>query len=213
MVGVSGHWLVGAMLSTGTRIQDVLKDGATDFVHLVDVQVCPYAERESCLATLSEVVVPKCKIEIVVVFADRHEAPTKRRNNLVVRETTNVFAIVSKYYIQGELHLPTSPHDSLSTLNHHLGRFFPITRASMSGPGEKQLSVPFLLANKDFVNCFHVAECANVKSASLETATVSPRPEASDLREESLEQLVESLNGLLREADSQTDSKVDSPAG
>ena len=78
MVGVSGHWLVGAMRSTGTRIQDVLKDAATDFVHLIDVQVCRYSERESCLTTLAEVLVPKSKIEIVVMFADRHEAPTKR---------------------------------------------------------------------------------------------------------------------------------------
>jgi len=213
MVAVSGHWLVGSMPSTGTRIQDVLKDGATDFVNLTDVQVCRYAERESCLATLSEVLIPKCMIEIVVVFAGRHEAPTKRWNNLAARATANVFAIVSKYCIQGELHVPTSSHDSLSILTHQLGKFFAITRASMSGPGIKPLSVPLLLANKDFVNCFHVGEPANVGTTPVEAATESPQPEAGGFPAGSLVQLAEGLHGLLGEADSGTDLQVNSPVG
>ena len=215
MAAVSGHWLVGAVLSAGTRIQDVLNDGNTDFVDLMDVQVCGIAQPDSCLASLSKVLIPKCRIEFVVLLANRHEAPKKRWNNLTVRATTNVFTIVSKYRIQGELNLPTSSDDPLSILTHRLGRFFPITQASLSGPGVKQLSVPVLLANRDYVNCFHVGEPASVESTSVETATVSPQPEESDSREENLVELLESFRSLLGEgeADSGTDLKVSSPAG
>jgi len=215
MAAVSGHWLVGAMLSAGTRIQDVLNDGSTDFVHLMDVQVCGIAQPESCLATLSKVLIPKCKIQLVILPADRHEAPKKRWNNLTVRATTNVFTIVSKYRIQGELNLPTSSDDPLSTLTHQLGRFFPITQASLSGPGVKELSVPVLLANRDFVNCFHVGKPANVASATGVTATASSRPEESDSREENLMEMLESFRSLLGEGEtvSGTDLKANSPAG
>ena len=126
---------------------------------------------------------------------------------------TNVFAIVGTYCIRGELHLPTSRADSLSILTQQLSKFFPITRASLSGPGVKPLSVPVLFANKDFVSCFHIGESANGEDASVETATASPQPEESDSREESLAKLVKSFHGLLGEADSGTDSKVDSPMG
>ena len=156
MVATSSYWLVGNMPSTGVRIQDVLKDGGTDFVMLSDVQVHQHVERK-CLTTLSDVVVPKCKIGIMVVPSDQHEAPVKRWNNFTAKAAVKVFTIVSEYCIQGELQLPTPSDDSLYTLTDKLGRFFAISRASISGPGAKQLNVPLLFANKEFVNCFHLA--------------------------------------------------------
>ena len=146
-------------------------------------------------------------IEIVVLPTNEHEAPEKRWNNFTARTTANVFAIVSNYRIQGELQLPNNPKDSLYTLTHQLGRFFPITRTSITGPGTKQFSVPVLLANKDLVNCFNVGESANVQSASVER---QPQLKESDLEEKSLVKLVEDLNGLIEEADSATDLKVNS---
>ena len=154
---ISGHWLVGHLLVEGTRIQDVLNDAGTDFLRLFDVEVYAPAKREY-VTKLPDVIVPKCKLEFVVLPTNEHEAPEKRWNNRAARAVFKTFVTVEHCYISGHLHLPSKPADLQYTLLHQLGRFFAITEAtlSFSGHGGAQLGVPLLFVNRDFVSCFHV---------------------------------------------------------
>jgi hypothetical protein len=154
---ISGHWLVGHLPLDGTRIQDALNDARTDFLRLFDVEVHAPAKREY-ITKLPDVIVPKCKLEFVVIPTGEHEAPEKRWNNRAARAVFKAFAIVGHCDISGHLHLPSKPNDFQYTLLHQLGRFFALTEASFSfsGHGGTELSVPLLFVNRDFVSCLHV---------------------------------------------------------
>jgi hypothetical protein len=151
---VSGHWLVGDLPLSGTRIQEVLNDAGTDFLRLFDVEVHAPAKRE-CVNKLPDVIVPKCKLEFVVIPTSEHEAPEKRWNNRAARAVFKTFVIVGHCDISGHLHLPSKPANFQFTLLQQLGRFFALTEASFSFSG-MQLSVPLLFVNRDFVSCLHV---------------------------------------------------------
>ena len=210
IAAVSQHWLVGDVPSKGVRIQDILKDGATEFIRLENVQVCPYAQPESCLMNLPEAVVPKSKIEFVVIPETRHEAPEKRRDNYTVRATTGVVVVLGRYFIQGELHLPNLTSDSVYTLTRLVGRFFPITRASASGEGGEHLNAPVVFANKDFVDGFYLGNPSHVESESAE-ARLSSQPEEIDTQEDHLLKLIENVKGVLAEGDADSIDNVNSP--
>ena len=154
---ISGHWLVGHLPLEGTRIQDALNDAGTDFLRLVDVEVHAPAKREY-ITKLPDVVVPKCKLDFVVIPTSEHEAPENRWNNRTARVVFKTFVTVGYCDISGYLHLPSKPADLQYTLLHQLGRFFACTEAtfSFSGSGGTQLSVPLLFVNRDLVSCFHV---------------------------------------------------------
>lgn len=210
IVAVAQHWLVGDVPSKGVRIQDVLTDGATEFVRLENVHVCRYAQPESCLMKLPEVVVPKSKIEFVVIPETRHEAPVKRRDNYTVRATTDVVVVLGKHCIQGELHLPNSSNDSVYTLTRQVGRFFPITRASVSGEGGEHLNAPVIFANRDYVDGFYLGEPSDVTFERAETRQ-SSQPEESDSQEEHLLKLIENVKGALSESDTSSVGNLNSP--
>jgi len=169
MVAVAEHWLVGSIPCYGNRIQDILKDESTNLLRLSDVQICQDADLTRPLISLPHVIVPKQNIELMVLPEGKHEAPVKRWNNLAVRATTNVFAIMSRYCVRGELQLPESPSDTARVLTHQLGTFFPITQASIVGAGIK-LTAPVLFANKRLVHCLYVGDAANVDNGCSEAA-------------------------------------------
>jgi hypothetical protein len=154
---ISGHWLVGHLPLSGTRIQEALNDAGTDFVRLFDVEVHAPAKRE-CVTKLPDVIVPKGKLEFVVIPTSEHEAPEKRWNNRATRAIFKTFVTAGNCDISGHLHLPSKPANFQFTLLHQLGRFFALTEASFSfsGHGGTQLSVPLLFVNRDFVSCVHV---------------------------------------------------------
>ena len=110
MAAVSDHWLLGSLPLQDSRIREELNDSSTDFVQLHDVEVHAYAKLE-CVAKLSRMVVPKRKLEFIVAPSDTHEAPEKCWNNWTAKATFSAFAIVSKYLIQGTLHVPTTAID------------------------------------------------------------------------------------------------------
>jgi hypothetical protein len=154
---VSGHWLVGHLPLSGTRIQEALNDAGTDYLRLFDVEVHAPAKRE-CITKLPDVIVPKCKLEFVVIPTSEHEAPEKRWNNRAARAVFKTSLTVGNCYISGHLHLPSKPANFHFTLLQQLGRYFPLTEASFSfsGHGGTQLSVPLLFVNRDFVSCLHI---------------------------------------------------------
>jgi hypothetical protein len=213
MAAVSGHWLLGSLPLKDSRIREELNDSSTDFVQLHDVEVHAYAKLE-CVAKLSRMVVPKCKLEFIVAPSDTHEAPEKCWNNWTAKATFSAFAVVSKYLIQGTLHVPTTTLDPQRALIQQDGKFFALTQVSLGygGRGVQQLSVPLLLVNKDFVTCFEVSDHVNLESPVVERQT-TPETKVDAVDEESLAMLLENVDGLLSEPSGQTQSQVNSPVG
>jgi hypothetical protein len=197
MIVVSEFLLVGTVPSTGTRIQDMLKEGNTDFIRLSDVQVCHNLDSKSEAATLPEVVIPKAKIEFVILVASQHEAPQKRFNNLSTTSSSDVFALVGKYRLKGRLHLPSMGGDSLDILNNKLGRFFPITEATVNDTGDSAWTV---LANRDCVSCFHVGECTTPRTAGPEQPLTTTKGTAPE--DETLLALLENVRAVATKPDS-----------
>ncbi len=210
MVATSSYWLVGDTATKGLRIQDVLKDGSTDYLTMFDVQVYRHPIRE-CITNLSDLTLPKNKIEIVVVSLDQHEAPTKRWNNFTAKAAFETFAVVGNYCIQGKLQLSTAPSDSMQALTQYVESFFAITQATLSCPGMKQIHVPLLIANKKYVSCFHVGEFTDAKNSELERQS-STQPKETDVEENSMAQLLEELDGMRNEVDVSDPLSFDSAA-
>ena len=158
---VSGYWISGAFETTGRRSQEVLNDPSSDFVRLNGVDARTAATSEP-VATLESVIVPKHKIEVVVVPSLQHEAPDKRWNNLTAKTVCPGFAIVNQYHLAGNLHLPNVPIDSQHALTQQLPRFFPFTEASLchSDWGGREIDAPTVIANSDHLSCFEVREPA-----------------------------------------------------
>ena len=210
MVATSSYWLVGDMPTKGLRIKDVLKDGSTDYLKMSDVEIYRHPIRE-CITNLSDLTLPKNKIEIVVVSLDQHEAPTKRWNNFTAKAVFEAFAVVGNYYIQGKLQLSTAPSDSMQALTQYVESFFAITQATLSCAGMKQIHVPLLIANKKYVSCFHVGEFTDAENSELERQS-STQPKQTDVEENSMAQLLEELDGMRNEVDVSDPLSFDSAA-
>jgi hypothetical protein len=168
IIVVSPHWIVGSIPSNGKRIQDVLKDPSTNFVRLTDVHIYSDADCTLRIATLPQAVFPKDRIELVILPEFRHEAPITRWNNFSVRKSAKVSAIVSKFYIEGELQLSPSTTDVTHALTQQLGTFFPITRASLIAPDVKRMSAPVLFPNKCFLSCFSAEDAPQTENDAAE---------------------------------------------
>ncbi len=157
VVATSSHWLVGNILCHGMRIQDVLMDPNTDAARLTDVKICGYAGVE-CLKTAPHAVVPKKKIELLLIPSSQHEAPMRRLYKYTQKRSYRAFVVVGEYCVEGAISLPSPPKDPVHTLAHQIDRFFPVTQASISTIGGEPFDSPILLANKEYVTCFHVGE-------------------------------------------------------
>jgi hypothetical protein len=168
IVVVSQHWIVGSMPSNGQRIQDILRDENSNYARLMDVQIYADANHTACLAVLPQAMVPKERIELVILPEEQHEAPVKRWNNFTARSTAKISGIVSRYYVEGELQLPPSTLDVLRAVTQQLGTFFPITRASLIAPDSRRIAAPVVFANKRFLNCFHADTATNVENGATE---------------------------------------------
>ena len=168
IVAASPYWIAGSILLNGKRIQEILKDPNSNFARLTDVQIYADADRTSCVAALPSAMVPKDRIELVILPEAQHEAPVQRWNNFNVRTTAKVSAIVSRYYIEGELQLPPSTLDVTHALTQQLGSFFPIVNASIVAADSKRMKVPVVFANKRFLSCFNAGDPANAENGAAE---------------------------------------------
>ncbi len=205
-VAVSDYWILGTLPLENTRIQDLLNDSSTAFLQLHDVEVHKLANCD-CIATLSNLVVPKNKLEFILVPSDKHEAPDKRWNNRKSKQGYTAFTILSQYSVFGTLHLDTEPTDSRYVLTHQLGSFFALTDACVhrGGRGVKQLHVPLLLANTDFVNCFEVGNHIKVKGSP--DGQASSQSQVDTAEEKSLTGLLDKVHSLLDDSRAATEAE------
>jgi hypothetical protein len=169
---VESHWLVGKMRrAPDQRVLDLLTESTSAYVNLEDVRVFSSFDRKNCLKTLPAMVVPKDRLQMVIIPTDRFEIPRKQRIHKMVKKIQlESSAIAAGYLVQGTLHLNSSANDAQHLLSDLLGRFFPITAATINGPGGEPIKAATVLANKDFVSSVSCGD-AELDSAAQPIAT------------------------------------------
>lgn len=154
ILSVSGHWLVGRVASRGMRLQDILRDKDQSLISVHDVQVCSPMTDEGRQVTISHTVINRREIEFAIVPHVHHEAPLKRRDNYRANETVDCLFSLHRYWIEGNVHVPTAHCNSALTFLHQLGNFFPVTDVRLKAVNVGQMRAPVLFANKRYVGAF-----------------------------------------------------------
>ena len=156
---VSGHWLRGSMTTTGCRVLDVLNENNTDFLRLTDAQVFSTSDLTTPITAFGEVMVPKDKLAVVFIPKNNnHDSDYKKYYSKVQTRRTASFALIGGHALTGSIHLKTRMTDPIYTINHALTRFFPMTQVDVAMPHGGSMPVAVAIANKQFVDCFHVGE-------------------------------------------------------
>ncbi|MFC2054208.1 hypothetical protein ACFLV7_07920 [Chloroflexota bacterium] len=156
------HRLNCILPTGGQRLREILNERTTEFLRIFDVQVFHGINADVCDSNLSDVVINKASICLVIIPTEKHEAPEQR---MIKRFTKNLYAIflsVISFEVKGTIHLINSPHSQQLTnyLVHDLNNFFPITNATISqvNSSAKPLIAPVVLVNKACVGIFSLCE-------------------------------------------------------
>ena len=178
---VESHWLVGKLRrTTDQRVLDMLVESASDYLNLEDVKVFSSFDRKNCLTTLPAMVVPKDRLHLAIIPTDRFEIPRKQRiHKMLNKIQLESSAIAAGYLVQGTLHVNSNANDAQHVLSDLLGRFFPITAATIYGPGDEPVQAATVLANKDFVSSISYGETgpnSAVQHTAGSSATAPHRP-------------------------------------
>jgi hypothetical protein len=156
-IGAGGHLLHGTLPLVGDRIQERLNDEITGTLQLSDVDVRSQLQRRP-VAHLAWAVVPKARIEYVMVDSGRHEAPIKRWNNHTRKAQHSAVAVLERCSIEGDVHLPGGLMDTHYTYTRELPAFFALTNARVRVLGADPIEVPLVFANREFVSCLQIGE-------------------------------------------------------
>ena len=150
---VDNHWLLGKLQTSDQRVLDILNDPQTDYLDLQDVKVFSSTNRQKCLSNLPTAIIPKESLHLLIIPTDKFEESRKKRiHRIVEKREWDVCMVAAGYFVQGKLHIKSHGYDARYTLTHVLGHFFPITDATLSGPGTDPITVSTAMVNKNFVS-------------------------------------------------------------
>ena len=194
---VSDHWLRGSMATTGQRVLDVLNEGNTDYLRLANARVFATADLKTPIATLGEVMIPKEKLGVVFIPAsNRSDGDLKRHYSKVQTRRTAGFALVCGHAIQGNIHLKCRLNDPIYAMKHALARFFPMTQVNVSMPNGTSMRIAVAIANKQFVDCFHLGETESPQeSPPAESKTAQTPPQISVMDDPLIRGLIDAASG------------------
>jgi hypothetical protein len=156
-IGAAAHVIHGTLPLVGDRIQERLNDETVGTLQLYDVEVHSHLQQKS-VAYLASAMVPKSRIEYVLVSSGRHEAPLKRWNNRTRKSLHSAIAVLSSCCIEGDVHLPGGMLDTRYTYLRELSGFFALTNARVRILGAEAVEIPLVFANLDYVSCLQIGE-------------------------------------------------------
>ena len=157
---VENHWLLGKLQTSDKRVLDILNDPQTDYLDLQDVKVFSSTNRQKCLANMPTAIIPKESLHLLIIPTDKFEGSrNKRIHRIVEKRELDVCTVAAGYLVQGKLHIKSHGYDARYTLTHVLSNFFPVTDATLSGPGIDPITVSTVMTNKNFVSSL---SCVNV---------------------------------------------------
>lgn len=171
IIMTSNHWMVCTIPLRGARVLDLLNDGGSDFLDISDVKLYPNLDRGQRIAAFPEALIPKDQLSLVAIMSEKHEVrDLNRLQKIVDKKITHAVVVVSGYAIQGQMHLTTRADDRAYTFNTGLGRFFPITHATVHRSVGQPLVSQVVFVNKSQVASFYAGETAPQTDQKANTA-------------------------------------------
>ncbi len=148
----------GKLTTGGRRLQDILNDSLTDYLHLRAVQVGTTLNNASAVEAIDSCVIAKQNVLLALLQVDSHEAPLKRQNYRVRRDFCEAFMVLGAARVRGAIHLPRLSNNPTAILSRDLKNFFAVTDASisLSMAAEAPLETSVVLVNKSELLAFHV---------------------------------------------------------
>ncbi len=152
------HVIRGYVPAQGERLLEILNSQGTGFVHLEDAEIHRRCG-DSHAHTIPRAVLRKASIALALRTDDTHEAPQKRADTLVSRNTHSAFVVVGGYDVAGTVHL-RGHADGVNILTLDFARFFPISDAVVTYGGDQRqpIAAKVAIVNRDFVSLFHVED-------------------------------------------------------
>ena len=112
IIMTSDHWMVCTIPLRGARVLDLLNDGGSDFLDILDVKLYPNLDRGQRIAAFPEALIPKEQLSLVAIMSEKHEVrDLNRLQKIVDKKITHAVVVVSGYAIQGQMHLTTRADD------------------------------------------------------------------------------------------------------
>jgi hypothetical protein len=148
------HWLQGRIETGGLRLQEILNSQTTDYLRLHDIRLRGI-DGEAC--PISDCIVRKAQLALVMPLGDKHEAPEKRVYSFVNKQEQPTLILAHSYEVRGRLHIKSTT-DPVSLLTSQIGAFLPVTQATISKAGSNQepLQVPLVLVNRERISFLHL---------------------------------------------------------
>ncbi|MEZ4863377.1 MAG: hypothetical protein R3C14_18815 [Caldilineaceae bacterium] len=156
----ASHRFQGEIRTGGQRLQEVLNNSLSDFVHVDATQIFTLIDQETELRATSMTTVQKSQLQLVLIDEQKHEAPTKRNNYHVQKNFYEVFCVVGNYEVQGYIHLPRYTRDTIAILVRDIKLFFPLTEATIIYDVGKRstLNAGVVLVNKSALSLFQIMD-------------------------------------------------------
>lgn len=148
----------GKLATGGRRLQDILNDSLTDYLHLRGVQVGTTLNSSSTVEAIDTCIIAKQNVLLALLQVDSHEAPLKRQNYRVRRDFCDAFMVLGTVRVRGAIHLARLSNNPTAILSRDLKNFFAVTDASISYgmTAEGALETSVVLVNKSELLAFHV---------------------------------------------------------
>ena len=154
----AAHRFQGEINTGGQRLQEVLNNSLTDFVHLENAQIYTLANQTEMLYAEKRATIQKSQLQLIVIGEQKHEAPEKRQNYRVPKSFHEVFCVTGSYEISGFLHLPRYTQDTIAILVREMKMFFPLTESIVTYDvrSRSNLSASVVLVNKTAISLFQI---------------------------------------------------------
>jgi hypothetical protein len=155
----ASHRFQGEINAGGQRLQEVLNNSLTDFVHLDNAQIYTLANQTEMLYAEKRATIQKSQLQLIVIGEQKHEAPEKRQNYRVQKSFHEVFCVAGSYEVTGFLHLPRSTQDTIAILARETKMFFPLTESIVTFDvrSRSSLNASVVLVNKSIVSLFQIS--------------------------------------------------------
>lgn len=145
-------------IAVAKRLQEVLNDELTDFVHMDNVSVVRLSDPDVTIHEAAEMSVAKGSMTFVLINTEQHEDPKTRVSHLMPKTAQPVFLGAVGSELKGLLHLTRrydSPTDAMSL---ELHKFFAITDGVLSFPAvdDEPVYSPVVLANRSMLTALSI---------------------------------------------------------
>ena len=177
IVFTGDHLLSGSIDTRNVRVLDILNNSGTDYLTLQDVELVRSSQADVRVAAMREVVIRKEKLALVINTTMRREAGQKRIDTFSQKQAYR--AVLGGAGFDGEGWLHVAKHsDSVTTLTHQLGSFFPVTDAHLWCGGAKPLHASVVFVNQSLLGFFYVGQAAD--QARPESSAAKPQTLAAE---------------------------------